>query len=479
MVTKLFCNHLNAHNYYYMDQKKTIIPNLINLPKVALLGRTNVGKSTLFNRLASKKIALTSNIAGTTRDYQETDIEWRGLKFTLIDTGGFDIDKHSDIEKQILNKAKLAAKEAELLVLVVDGKEGPMPYDQDILTDLKKIHKPIILVVTKADNAKKWDEKILEFSILGIEIIKPVSGINGIGSGDLLDEIVNQLNKLPTPKKTLNKTIASNNKTGDPILLAIVGKPNVGKSSLINTIINKDKQIVSDIAHTTRDSQNIKLEYKNKEIILVDTAGIRRRKNKSERLEKLSIDQSLKKLEKSHVTLLVLDISKSLTFQDRHLTEPIVKSGNSVIIIANKWDLIPDKTEKTIYEYTNYIRGYFPHLNWVPILFTSALTKQRTDEILKLAVKIYEERFRIISENALNTFLKKTIKKHPPSRGKGVAHPYIYRIKQVDVNPPTFEVVIKYKKSLHDSYVRFLEKSLREEFKFTGTPLRLFITSVK
>lgn len=447
-------------------------PETASLPKVVLVGRTNVGKSTLYNRLAGQGLALTSTIAGTTRDYQEASVEWQGQNFILIDTGGFNIDKQSSLEKQILNKARQAVSQAELIVLVVDNKNGLLPADWDVYHEIKKTNKIIILAINKADNATKWPAAKLEFSALGIDQALPVSGINGIGSGDLLDIIVKSISQKKTSKiKTKS--------TDKPINLAIIGQPNVGKSSIINSILGTDKQIVAAEAHTTRDAQDITITYQERHLTLIDTAGIRRRVKKSDILEKSSIDKAIQKLDSAHVAILVLDISKPLTFQDKHLTEALIKSGSSIIIVANKWDLIPDKDSNTIKEYTKYINMQFPYLTWAPIIFTSATEDIRTKKILDLALTVYDERWRRITDNALDTFLKKTIKKHPPARGKGVAHPYIYFIKQVDVDPPTFEIKIKYQKSLHASYIKFIEKNLRQQFKFIGTALRLFVTSVK
>lgn len=443
------------------------------LPKVVLLGRTNVGKSTLFNRLTETPAALISPLAGTTRDSQAGDLEWVGKKFTLIDTGGISADKKQNFSKQISEQALRVAKSAKLLLMVVDGKTGLVAEDYDIFQIIKKIGRPCFLVITKLDNAKRWNSALLDWSELGIEKIYPVSGINGIGTGNLLDAIVDFL---PT-SKTTTENIPT--KINQPIRLAIIGKPNVGKSSLINSILGFEKQIVSSQAHTTRGAQDIALQHKQHNLILTDTAGIRRQAKKSDKLEKFSIDQTLHKIKNSDITLLILDISEPLTFQDRHLTEHAVKSGNSMLIVANKWDLVPAKDETTMNTYTKYIYNTFPYLTWAPIIFTSALTKQRTQAMLNQAIELYEKRFTRVSDSALQKFLKKIIAKHPPARGKGAGHPYIYHLKQVDVNPPAFQVTIKYKKSLHGSYLRFIENNLREEFDFMGTPLRLFITSVK
>jgi len=444
-----------------------------SLPIAVLVGRANVGKSTLFNRLLEKPTSLISPESGTTRDYQEAEMEWQGKKFILIDTGGLTEKPENDFDQIITQKTLTATSQADLLIFVVSGKDGLLPEDLSAYRLIKKTGKPCILVITKLDNPKKWDRTILDFAELGFEIMQPVSGSNGIGTGNLLDEITKKL-----PKIKVSKTIPIK-PTTRAIRLAVVGKPNVGKSSLINSLLGYEKQIISPIAHTTRGAQDITLTYQNRDIVLIDTAGMRRRFQKSDRIEKSSIDITLDKIKNGDIALLVLDISEPLTFQDRHLTEHIVKSGNSVLLVANKWDLVPDKDEKTMYRFIDYIHGFFPHMSWAPIIFTSALTKQRTREMLDLALTIYDKRFQKISDSALQKFLKKMIEKHQPSRGKGAGHPYIYHIKQVDVNPPTFQITIKYKKSLHASYVRFLENNLRSEFNFDGTPLRLFITPLK
>lgn len=455
-----------------MSKKEKLLTKK-KLPQVVLLGRTNVGKSTLFNRLTETPAALISPLAGTTRDSQSSEIEWAGKKFILIDTGGISSDKKQIFSKQISEKALATAKQAKLILMVVDGKTGLVAEDYDVFQIIKKTGIPCLLVITKLDNAKKWNSALLDWYELGIKEIYPVSGINGIGTGNLLDAIIKYL---PNSKPKTDDTQKIKNQT---ISLAIIGKPNVGKSSLINSILGFEKQIVSSQAHTTRGAQDITLQYQQHNIILTDTAGIRRRASKSDKLEKFSIDQALQKIKNSDITLLILDISEPLTFQDRHLTEFAIKSGNSILIVANKWDLIPNKDDKTMNAYTKYIYNTFPYLTWAPIIFTSALTKQRTHTILNKAIELYKKRFTKISDSALQKFLKKIINKHPPARGKGAGHPYIYHIKQVDINPPAFQITIKYKKSLHNSYLRFIENNLRAEFDFIGTPLRLFVNSLK
>ncbi len=437
------------------------------LPQVVLAGRTNVGKSTLFNRLTGKNAALTSKIAGTTRDYQSEIIEWGKKAFILTDTGGLDIDPSSDIEQQIKTKAEKALGSASLILLVVDAKDGLNPLDEEIYHLLKKKNKPIILVVTKADNPKKWEELISEFSSLGTEEIVPVSGISGRGSGDLLDKIINHL---PPASRSLPT---------NSIKVAIVGRPNVGKSSLINAMLNEDKQIVSPIPHTTRDAQDIHVIYADQPITLIDTAGIRRKKDKGDMLEKFSINQALQKLQQADVTLFVIDISQPLTFQDKRLAAAIKRTNSSLIIIANKWDLIPDKDQKTINIYEDYVRKFMPHLNWAPIIFTSSTTKKNTNKIWPLIISLYQERFIQIPPDKLELCLQKIVKQHPPTRGKGSAKPQLLGIEQIDVNPPTLAVKIKYKKSLHSSYIKFIVKNIQTEFALQGTPVVVYIKALK
>ena len=444
------------------------------LPTVALIGRVNVGKSTLFNKLVGERKALESPIAGTTRDYNQGIVQWRNATFSLIDTGGFLSERdEEEVALKTLQQAEEQAVQADVIVFVLSRLDELTQFDIELYNEIKKYNKPTIVAVNKVDKSREREEAILDVAAIGNDIIIPVSAITGEGTHEILDEILKHI-----------PHIENASEIGDYILnphikLAIVGQPNVGKSSILNAICGEERAIVSEIAHTTRDAHDIVIEHKNHLVKIIDTAGIRRKKQKGDLIEKFSIDLSLKNLRRSNVALLVLDISKSISHQDKHLAEKIIDTGNSVIIIANKWDLIPDKETNTINEYENYIRKHLPFLDFAPIIFTSALTQQRITNILDVSLDVWEERFRRIDDNAMDKFIAKVIKKHRPARDKGVAHPYIYRMRQVKVNPPMFELTIKYQRSLHVSYVHFLQNQLRAQFGFHGTPIKTFITSIK
>lgn len=449
-----------------------------NLYKVAIVGRVNVGKSTLFNKLIESPKAISSAVAGTTRDRNYAVCSWKDLDFHLIDTGGLEniIKQHSgqisssdNIDDQIAKQAMAAIKEADLLLFVVDVKNGLMPHDVELIKELRKLKKPILLTANKADN-QKWRQATAEFYKLNIGEPWPISALNGTGTGDLLDEIVKRLKKLPKKKKI---TVAAEEKA---IRVAIVGKPNVGKSSLINAILGEERVIVSPIPHTTRDAQDIEFSFAGQKIIFIDTAGMRRHSKKSaDSFEKQAVAQSVTSINKADIALLVTDVSKRLSWQDKHLIDEANQAGVGLIILANKWDLIPDKNTDTVNEYNHYYQGFFPFLKWAPIIYSSAVQKLRINKILITIIKIYQEKNKTISDNALNKLLKSMVKKHKPSRGKGTKQPYIYNLKQIATNPPTFAVKMNFKADMHASYLRFIENNLRYKFDFIGTPIRLKI----
>ena len=447
------------------------------IPTVVLVGKVNVGKSSLFNRLHGERKALESPIAGTTRDYNQAIIRWRDKTFNLIDTGGFLPDKpEADIDKATVKLAQKQANASQLAILVVDHKEGLTAFDKELFHLLKKQGQPFIMAVNKVDKPKDWQTSVLEFAELGHENILSVSAATGQGTGDLLDLICSLLPD--TNKENLDTNEANKLKTPQ-IKMAIVGQPNVGKSSILNALLGQKRALTSPIPHTTRDAHDEIITYRDQIIQIIDTAGIRRRKKKGDLIEKFSIDLSLKNLYRSNIALLVLDISQRITYQDKHLAEKLIETGNSVIIIANKWDLIPDKETNTINEYQEYIYTQLPYLTWAPIIFTSAINGQRINSILDKSLEIWQERFRKIDDNALDKFIKRIIKIHKPSRDKGVAHPYIYNLRQTGVNPPNFTLTIKYQKSLHSSYVRFIQNQLRNKFGFLGTPIKIYVKALK
>ena len=483
-----------------------------NLPLVVIFGRANVGKSTLFNCLTEKNQALVSNIAGTTRDSNLNKVSWRGKKFTLVDTGGIinllrEISakkKPSSLEAKVEHQARQYLTRADLILFLVDAKTGLLPMDKQMALFVKKFlkeTKKIILVANKVDNFRQAAESA-EFNKLALGEPFPVSAATGAGTGDLLDLIVKKIypvrnfnlhqgrerqniisngvkpaivgtkNLLSEGTKNLLSEEAKNLLSENSIRVCIIGKPNVGKSSLLNSILGYERVIVSPEPHTTREPQDTEIIYEGKPIILVDTAGISKKGTKTKGLEKHGIMKSLKALEKSDIALLVLDINKDLTHQDAKLVEEIFERKASLIIIANKWDLIAKKDVK---KYSNYIYDSFPFATWAPIHFTSALSGSKTNKILDLVLKIDEGRKIILGDSQLNKFLLKIVKIHLPAKGKGARHPHIYELKQIEDNPPKFQLRIGVKDDLHFSYVRFITNRLREKFGFLGTPISIEI----
>ncbi|MCX6785407.1 MAG: ribosome biogenesis GTPase Der [Candidatus Komeilibacteria bacterium] len=432
--------------------------------KVAIVGRANTGKSTLFNRLTEEKKAIVSNIPGTTRDRNYGQVLWRGETFILIDTGGVDLVHEKELEKEVVKQAHFAISEADVILFMVDAKLGVTAQDKTVANILRKQTKPVLVVANKADNAG-LKKQLADFYQFGLGEAFAVSAISGSGTGDLLDEVYKIFKTL---KRKGKSKIAE---TIKPIKIAIIGKPNVGKSSLVNAILGEERVIVSPMPYTTRDSQDIYLNYRGQPYILIDTAGIRRQGHIQNKLEKSSVAQALSRIAKADVTVLVTDAAEKLSKQDAHLADVILSSQASLIILANKWDLIGDKTDETINKFTKYYKRFFPFLSFAPVIFISALEKQRVNKVLETAKTAYEERFREITDNAMDKFLKKLLATQPPARGKGTKQPRIYGLKQTGTNPPCFEILKDFQSDLHFSYFRFIENRLREHFGFFGTPI--------
>ncbi|MCB9802456.1 ribosome biogenesis GTPase Der [Candidatus Nomurabacteria bacterium] len=437
------------------------------LYKVAIIGRVNVGKSSLFNVLISEKKAITSKVAGTTRDRNYAICSWRDLDFEIIDTGGL-AKAENEIDEEITKQILIAAKEADLILFVVDVKTGIMPDDRNILKILRPLKKEVLLVANKADNNKLRNQSA-EFYQLNIGDPHLISAASGVGTGDLLDQVVKKLKKIKKPSTKITKT-----EDVDIIKVALVGQPNVGKSSLINALLGQERVIVSPTPHTTRDSQDIKVSYFKQSITFIDTAGMRRRSRKAiDPFEKQSVEQSLESIKKADIAIFVLDAQEKIGFQDKRLAKELEEAGVGIIILVNKWDLVPDKDTDTAQKFTDYYRAQLPYLPWAPIFFTSAETKNNLHKIFPTIVEVYKEKFKKIDENALDKLLKKLVKKHKPARGKGTKHPYIYSLKQLKTNPPTFAVKVDFKATMHLSYLNFIENNLRYKFGFVGVPIRI------
>ncbi|KKQ27161.1 MAG: GTPase Der [Candidatus Magasanikbacteria bacterium GW2011_GWC2_37_14] len=452
-----------------------------NLPKVVLVGRVNVGKSTLFNRLTETHKALVSTIAGTTRTRNEETVIWRGKNIHLIDTGGLTFTDDVPLEKEIIIQTKKAIAEADLILFVTDAKHGILPQEKELAKLVRGKKTPILLLANKADTAK-IEQNIFngDWQKLGLGEPFSLSAGNGRNVGDLLDLIYKLLNKQKKSPK-----IEKENE--EVINVSIIGKPNVGKSSLFNKLVGEDKVIVSPIAHTTREPFDTLVTYKylengkekNQLINFIDTAGIRRKAKVDGFLEKEGIRRSILSTEDAEVILFVLDGSETISVQDRQLGGLLEKRVKSVIILINKWDLAEERTDYIYNSVKQMIKDYFPHVDFAPILFVSALSGQKIHSIFPEIIHAYQTRKTTVPEDVLHDFMKKLVKEHLPSRDKGVHHPEILGFKQLDINPPVFELYIKPKTSLHRSYINFIERRLREEFDFYGTPIMIRMTKMK
>jgi GTP-binding protein len=472
-----------------------------NMPLVALLGRTNVGKSTLFNCLTEKQQALISDIAGTTRDSNYGKISWNNHEFQLVDTAGIIDAKHlsktpdkksRDIDSLAQRQARLTIDNADLILFVLDNRTGLLTEDLQLADALKKnpaLSKKTILVANKVDS-QKYASEAATFNKLGLGEPISVSSVTGSGTGDLLDALITRLKPLFTEENTeeifYNKKERGYEVEGaeeekeerkygrnkDEINVCIIGKPNVGKSSLLNSILGYERVIVSDEPHTTREPQDTLVEWKDKKIRFVDTAGISKHGHKGDGLETIGIGKSLHALDRADVVLMVVDISEPLTHQDAKIVGEAIERHKSMIIIANKWDKIEEKNTK---KWTEEVYHEFPFALWAPIQFISAKTGMKVNKIMDLVTSLAEARKIEISDSQLQKFLSKIVKIHLPAKGKGLKAPRIYEFTQVRSNPPMFNIRIGSKDNLHFSYVRFMENRLREKYGFTGTPVKMTV----
>lgn len=455
---------------------------LNTLPTVVLVGRVNVGKSTLFNRLTEKNQAIVSGIPGTTRTNNEGLVLWRGKYFRLIDTGGLTFDETIKLETDIIKQSEMAVAEADIIIMVVDAQDGLLPQEKELAKRIRRLaNKPIMLVANKTDSDKiAKNMRVSEWLRLGLGKPFTISAINGRSTGDLLEEILKILKKLKKNPKTkiLEKEI---------IQVSLVGKPNVGKSSLFNKLIGQEKVIVSPIAHTTREPHDTLMSYEEKIgdkkqislINFVDTAGIRRKAKVEGELEQKGIGKSIQALEKSDICLFVIDGKEIISSQDQQLGGFLERRAKSVIILINKWDLSTDNSDRQRNDVKKMIYDEFPHLQFAPIIFVSGKTGYRVHDIFPLITHAWRARHTIIPEDALHAFLKQLIRTHRPARGKGVRQPEIIALRQIASNPPVLNTVIKARTSLHRSYVNFIENTLREQFDFFATPVIIKLSKNK
>lgn len=426
---------------------------------VAIIGRPNVGKSSLFNRLSGDKLAITDDASGITRDRLYTKCEWLNQEFSIIDTGGIEL-KNVPFMEEIKAQAQLAIDEADVIILVTDGRVGVTNGDKDVIKILHKSKKPVIVAANKIDDVKFMDN-IYEFYNLGVDDVIAVSALHGIGVGDLLDKVVELL-----PEK-------KEKRYDDAVEFCIIGQPNVGKSSLTNAILGTERVIVSDIAGTTRDAIDSKFTRDGKNYVVIDTAGIRKQGKIYENAEKYSVLRAIKAIERSEVVLFVLDGTKEIEEQDKRIAGYAAEYNKAVIIVVNKWDVV-DKDEKSMKEFTEKIRKNFLFISYAPIVFVSALKNQRIQTLFEQIKIVYENYNRRIATNVLNDIIldASIMNQAPIFNGDRIR---VYYGSQVDTKPPTFVLFVNDPNYMHFSYQRYLENRFRSAFMLEGTPIKLIL----
>jgi GTP-binding protein len=433
----------------------------VRKPIVAIIGRQNVGKSTLLNRLAGKRVAIVQDLPGTTRDRVFADVMWRDKEFTVVDTGGLEIGSETDIGRGVRQQVNTAIEEADVIVFLTNIQDGVMPVDFEIADMLRRTEKPIILVVNKADN-DTLEANATEFYQLGLGDPIPISAYHARGTGELLDEVTQLLPSLvsTTPEPEMMK-------------VAIVGRPNVGKSMLLNNLFGEERSIVSDVPGTTRDAIDTNIDFHGENVLLIDTAGIRRRGQIEIGVERYSVMRALRAIDRCDVALLVLDATELVTAQDTHVAGYIQQALKGVVLIVNKWDLVADKNTAA---WTETIRMSFKFVDYAPILFISALSGQGVDEIMPMAYQVYKERLKRLSDAEVRSVVQQALASHPPPR-RGTRQLVIRGGSQTDINPPSFTFRVNDAKLVHFSYRRYLENQLRQAFGFAGTPIRLVFST--
>ncbi len=432
-------------------------------PIVAVVGRPNVGKSTLFNALAGERISIVKDTPGITRDRIYADVSWLDREFTLIDTGGIEPDSKDILLSQMREQAGIAIDTADVILFMVDVRQGLTDADGKVADMLRRSAKPVLLVVNKVDSFEKYEAEVYEFYNLGIGEPYAISSANRLGIGELLDEVIKHF-----PERS-----DAEDEEDDRIRVAIVGKPNTGKSSLINKLIGENRLIVSDIAGTTRDAVDTPVKHNGKEYIFIDTAGLRRKNKIREELEKYMIVRTVAAVERADVVVLLIDAEEGVTEQDAKIAGIAHERGKAFIIAVNKWDAI-EKDNKTVKEYTQDIRRVLSFLSYAEITFISAKTGQRLPKLYDLIDAVAENHAMRIQTGVLNEILTEAVALQQPPSDKGKRLRLFY-MTQVSVKPPTFVIFVNYKDLMHFSYTRYIENKIREAFGFAGTPLRFII----
>lgn len=431
-------------------------------PIVAVVGRPNVGKSTLFNALAGENIAIVKDTPGITRDRIYADVTWLDRSFTLIDTGGIEPDSKDIILSQMRMQAEIAMETADVIIFLVDVKQGLQDADAKVADMLRRSHKPVVLVVNKVDSFQKYMADVYEFYNLGIGDPHPVSAANRMGLGDMLEVVTSYF-----PEQE------GEEEEDDRPRVAIVGKPNVGKSSLINKLLGEDRLIVSDIAGTTRDAVDTEITYNGKEYVFIDTAGLRRKNKIKEDLEHYMIVRTVGAVERADIVVMVIDALEGVTEQDAKIAGIAHDRGKAVIIAVNKWDAL-EKDDKTIYRFTEKVRNTLSYMPYAEILFVSAKTGQRLPKLFETIDMVSENHAMRVATGVLNEIMAEAVAMQQPPSDKG-KRLRLYYITQVSVKPPTFVIFVNDKELMHFSYTRYMENQIRDTFGFQGTPLRFII----
>ena len=435
-------------------------------PIVAIAGRLNVGKSTLFNVLAGEKISIVQDTPGVTRDRIYADINWLDYNFTLIDTGGIEPESDNIILKSMREQAEIAIETADVILFMTDVRQGMVDDDAKVADMLRRSKKPIVLVVNKVDSFEKFMPDVYEFYNLGLGDPHPISGSSRLGIGDMLDEVVSHFNES-----------AKDDTEDERPRIAIIGKPNVGKSSIINKLLGEDRVIVSDIAGTTRDAVDTEIVRNGREYVFIDTAGLRRKSKIKEDIERYSIIRTVSAVERCNVAVLVIDATEGITDQDAKIAGIAHDRGKGMIIAVNKWDAI-EKNDKTIYKFTEEIRNKLSYMPYAELLFISAQTGQRLPKLFETIDAVIENHSLRIATGVLNEIMSEAVAMQQPPSDKG-KRLKLYYITQVSVKPPTFVIFVNDKELMHFSYTRYIENRIRESFGFRGTPLKFIIRERK
>lgn len=438
---------------------------ILSKPIVAIVGRPNVGKSTLFNQIGKKRVSIVEDFPGVTRDRIYMDAEWLNHEFTMIDTGGIELETEDRILNSMRQQAQLAIEEADVVVFVVDAKTGMTTSDEEVAHILRTSRKPVLLAVNKVDSPKK-EHEIYEFYNLGLGEPTPISASNSLNLGDLLDRVVENF-----PKDVQVE------KEDDEISIAVIGRPNVGKSSLVNAMLGQERVIVSDVPGTTRDAIDTHFVKDGIKFILIDTAGMRRKAKIDLPVERYSVMRSLRAVDRSDVVLMVMDAAEGVTEQDKKIAGYAHEAGKGVVLVVNKWDLV-EKDDKTTLRFTETLREELGFMQYAPVLFISALTKQRVHRVTDLVKYVAEQQAMRIQTSILNQVITDATAINPPPTHKG-RRLKIYFSTQANIKPPTFIFFVNEPEIMHFSYLRFLENKLRESFGFEGTPLKLVVRGRK